>query len=163
MNRNAKIWELSASEFDAVIDVNVKGTANVIRHFLPLMKQGIIVNLSSGWGRRGNADVSLYVVSFSFFYLCQHCGLTTMLMKRLHGIHWSMFLFSYDSFYVMIPGPVVKIQMMAPTSLWLQLAITVKDLTSEDFAADCRLHHIVHQNLGSKGLQSLLPKKFRKV
>ena len=36
---------------DAVIDTNLKGTINVIRHFLPLMKQGTIVNFSSIWGR----------------------------------------------------------------------------------------------------------------
>jgi NADP-dependent 3-hydroxy acid dehydrogenase YdfG len=35
-----------------VVDINIKGTANVLRHFVPLMmvkKHGIIVNLSSGW------------------------------------------------------------------------------------------------------------------
>ena len=58
INRTARIWQLSAAEFDAVIDINIKGTANVIRHFLPLMKQGTMVNFSSGWGRVGDADVS---------------------------------------------------------------------------------------------------------
>ena len=51
INRRAKIWDLSAAEVDAVIDTNLKGTINVIRHFLPLMKQGTIVNMSSIWGR----------------------------------------------------------------------------------------------------------------
>jgi NAD(P)-dependent dehydrogenase (short-subunit alcohol dehydrogenase family) len=62
------MWHISAAEFDAVIDINIKGTANVIRHFLPLMKQGIIVNLSSGWGRVGDPDVSLKIL-FCFSFL----------------------------------------------------------------------------------------------
>lgn len=64
INRNGKIWELSAAEFDAVIDVNVKGVANVMRHFLPLMaKQGLFINITSGWGRIGAADVAPYCAS----------------------------------------------------------------------------------------------------
>ena len=61
INRNNKVWEVPVEEFDAVVDTNVKGTANVLRHFIPLMiakKQGIIVNMSSGWGRSGAALVS---------------------------------------------------------------------------------------------------------
>jgi NAD(P)-dependent dehydrogenase (short-subunit alcohol dehydrogenase family) len=37
INRNARLWEISAQEFSQVIDVNVKGIANVIRHFVPAM------------------------------------------------------------------------------------------------------------------------------
>jgi NAD(P)-dependent dehydrogenase (short-subunit alcohol dehydrogenase family) len=46
--------------------VNVKGTANVIRHFVPSMvrrKTGVIVNLSSGWGRSTDAEVAPYCAS----------------------------------------------------------------------------------------------------
>lgn len=60
INRNNKLWEVPVEEFDTVIDTNVKGTANVLRHFIPLMierKQGIIVNMSSGWGRSAAQDV----------------------------------------------------------------------------------------------------------
>ncbi|XP_028762925.1 NADPH-dependent pterin aldehyde reductase isoform X2 [Neltuma alba] len=66
INRNNKIWELPVEEFDNVIDTNIKGTANVLRHFIPLMitrKQGIIVNMSSGWGRAGAALVAPYCAS----------------------------------------------------------------------------------------------------
>lgn len=35
--RPARLWELRAAEFDNVIDVNVKGVANVIRAFVPAM------------------------------------------------------------------------------------------------------------------------------
>ena len=63
INRNARLWEISAQEFSQVIDVNVKGIANVIRHFVPAMikrKRGVIVNFSSGWGRSTDAEVAPY-------------------------------------------------------------------------------------------------------
>ncbi|KAJ4790400.1 NAD(P)-binding Rossmann-fold superfamily protein [Rhynchospora pubera] len=63
INQNNKIWDIPAEEFDMVIDTNVKGTANILRHFLPLLiekKHGIIVNMSSGWGRSASAEVSAY-------------------------------------------------------------------------------------------------------
>jgi NAD(P)-dependent dehydrogenase (short-subunit alcohol dehydrogenase family) len=63
INRNAPLWEIGAAEFSQVIDVNLKGTANVIRHFVPAMvksKSGVIVNFSSGWGRSTSAEVAPY-------------------------------------------------------------------------------------------------------
>lgn len=63
INRNAKLWEISADEFSRVIDVNIKGVANVIRHFAPAMvarRAGVIVNFSSGWGRSTDAEVAPY-------------------------------------------------------------------------------------------------------
>ena len=51
MNRNALLWEVSAGDFSAVVDVNIKGVANCIRHFAPAMisaRRGVIVNFSSG-------------------------------------------------------------------------------------------------------------------
>lgn len=63
INRNAPLWRVPAKEFDAVIDVNIKGVANVIRHFVPAMvkvKHGVIVNFSSGWGRATDAEVAPY-------------------------------------------------------------------------------------------------------
>jgi NAD(P)-dependent dehydrogenase (short-subunit alcohol dehydrogenase family) len=63
INRNAKLWEISAQEFSDVIDVNIKGVANVIRHFVPAMikaGRGVIVNFSSGWGRSTDAEVAPY-------------------------------------------------------------------------------------------------------
>lgn len=63
INRNARLWELSAQEFDEVIDINIKGVANVLRHFLPAMiarKQGVIVNFSSAWGRSTSPEVAPY-------------------------------------------------------------------------------------------------------
>src|SRR6478736_6718293 len=37
VNRNAPLWEVPPDEFSRVIDVNIKGIYNVLRHFLPLM------------------------------------------------------------------------------------------------------------------------------
>ncbi|MFO0808549.1 MAG: SDR family NAD(P)-dependent oxidoreductase [Gemmataceae bacterium] len=66
MNDTAPLWQVPAAQFDAVIDVNVKGVANVIRHFVPAMvarKSGVIVNLSSGWGRSTSPEVAPYCAS----------------------------------------------------------------------------------------------------
>jgi NAD(P)-dependent dehydrogenase (short-subunit alcohol dehydrogenase family) len=63
INRSATLWEVPAAEFDRVIDVNIKGVANVIRHFVPAMiarGSGVIVNLSSGWGRSTSPEVAPY-------------------------------------------------------------------------------------------------------
>jgi NAD(P)-dependent dehydrogenase (short-subunit alcohol dehydrogenase family) len=66
MNAPAPLWEVPADEFDALIDVNVKGVANVIRAFVPAMvarQSGVIVNLSSGWGRSTAPEVAPYCAS----------------------------------------------------------------------------------------------------
>src|SRR5205085_2038182 len=66
MNTPAPLWEVPADEFDAVIDVNVKGVANVIRAFVPAMvgrRSGVVVNLSSGWGRSTSPGVAPYCAS----------------------------------------------------------------------------------------------------
>ncbi len=66
MNRPAPLWELAAAEFDRLIDVNVKGVANLIRAFAPAMIErgrGVIVNLSSGWGRSTSPAVAPYCAS----------------------------------------------------------------------------------------------------
>jgi NAD(P)-dependent dehydrogenase (short-subunit alcohol dehydrogenase family) len=66
INRNARLWEISAQEFSQVMDVNVKGIVNVVRYFLPQMikhQRGVIVNFSSGWGRSTDAEVAPYCAS----------------------------------------------------------------------------------------------------
>ena len=66
INQNAPLWQVPAEEFDRLIDINVKGVANVIRHFVPAMlarKSGVIVNFSSGWGRSVASDVAPYCAS----------------------------------------------------------------------------------------------------
>lgn len=66
INKNAPLWEVSARDFSEVIDINLKGAANIIRHFVPAMirrKSGVIVNFSSGWGRSTDAKVAPYCAS----------------------------------------------------------------------------------------------------
>jgi NAD(P)-dependent dehydrogenase (short-subunit alcohol dehydrogenase family) len=66
INKNAPLWQVPGDEFDQIMDVNVKGVANVIRHFVPAMvarKVGIIVNFSSGWGRSVAGEVAPYCAS----------------------------------------------------------------------------------------------------
>jgi NAD(P)-dependent dehydrogenase (short-subunit alcohol dehydrogenase family) len=66
INKNAPLWEVPAGEFSKVVDVNVKGVVNVIRHFVPAMIEagtGVIVNFSSGWGRSTSPQVAPYCAS----------------------------------------------------------------------------------------------------
>jgi NAD(P)-dependent dehydrogenase (short-subunit alcohol dehydrogenase family) len=66
INIPAPLWSVPAAEFNRVIDVNIKGVANVLRHFSPAMvarQTGIIVNLSSGWGRSTSPEVAPYCAS----------------------------------------------------------------------------------------------------
>ena len=63
INRSQFLWEVPVEEFDMVVDTNIKGVTNVIRHFVPLMAQrgeGVIVNFSSGWGRSASPEVAPY-------------------------------------------------------------------------------------------------------
>jgi NAD(P)-dependent dehydrogenase (short-subunit alcohol dehydrogenase family) len=63
INRKAALWKVGAQEFSDIIDVNIKGVANVIRHFVPAMvekRRGAVVNFSSGWGRSTEAEVAPY-------------------------------------------------------------------------------------------------------
>ena len=62
-NSNLCLWQISAEEFNNVIDINIKGTTNLIRHFVPEMikaEKGVIVNFSSGWGRSVSPHVAPY-------------------------------------------------------------------------------------------------------
>ena len=66
INRQAPLWELGEEEIARVLDVNVKGVANVIRAFLPAMieaKRGVVVNISSGWGHSTAPHVAPYCAS----------------------------------------------------------------------------------------------------
>lgn len=63
INPNNPFWEIGVDEFSDIIDINIKGPASMMRHFLPAMMQrgsGVIVNFSSGWGRCTAAEVAPY-------------------------------------------------------------------------------------------------------
>jgi NAD(P)-dependent dehydrogenase (short-subunit alcohol dehydrogenase family) len=66
MNNPAPLWQVPAAEFNRLIDINVKGVATVLRHFVPRMVAqgaGTIVTLSSGWGRSTSPEVAPYCAS----------------------------------------------------------------------------------------------------
>ena len=66
MNRLSPLWEQDDREFTKLVDANIRGVANVIRHFVPAMvaqKRGVIVNISSGWGRNVAPEVAPYCMS----------------------------------------------------------------------------------------------------
>ncbi|MDA2489710.1 SDR family oxidoreductase [Bacillus cereus] len=66
VNQNAQLWKITAQEFENVMNVNVNGIVNVIRAFVPAMvarKEGIIINMSSSWGREGEAELAPYCAS----------------------------------------------------------------------------------------------------
>ena len=66
VNSNAQLWKVTAQEFENVINVNVNGVVNVISAFVPAMvarKEGIIINMSSSWGREGEAELAPYCAS----------------------------------------------------------------------------------------------------
>lgn len=56
INHPKVAWEVPPDEFADIMDTNVLGTVNMLRHFIPLMLQkgqGVVVNVSSGWGEMG--------------------------------------------------------------------------------------------------------------
>ena len=57
---------MSEEEFDATMDVNLKGTFNMTRHVVPIMlkqRSGSIINLSSVVGQTGNVGQTNYSAS----------------------------------------------------------------------------------------------------
>jgi len=66
INRPAPLWEVPPDEVRAVVEVNLLGVAWVMRAFLPAMGRrgrGVIVNISSGWGRVTSPEVAPYCAS----------------------------------------------------------------------------------------------------
>ena len=81
INRPAPLWKITAEEFQQIVNINIVGTANVIREFVPAMVQrrrGVIVNFSSGWGRSTSPEVASYCATK---YAIE--GLTSALAQEL--------------------------------------------------------------------------------
>ena len=57
------LLKVSDKDFSNVMDINVKGVVNVVRHFAPSMekcKRGIIVNFNSRWGQQFEPNMGPY-------------------------------------------------------------------------------------------------------
>jgi NAD(P)-dependent dehydrogenase (short-subunit alcohol dehydrogenase family) len=66
MNDTAPLWEIEKDDFQRLMQINVCGVFHVTKAFVPAMierKRGVIVNLSSGWGRSTSAKVGPYCAS----------------------------------------------------------------------------------------------------
>jgi NAD(P)-dependent dehydrogenase (short-subunit alcohol dehydrogenase family) len=85
INRNARLWEVPTGEMADLMRINVVGVVNVIRHSVhPLIAagRGVIVNMSSGWGRSTAPEVAPYCASKWAIE-----GLTRALSQELpHGL-----------------------------------------------------------------------------
>lgn len=63
INTPGPLWQVTEEDFGKVIDVNIKGVANMIRSAVPIMIEagrGVVVNFSSGWGRSVSPEVAPY-------------------------------------------------------------------------------------------------------
>ena len=66
INPSLPLWELDVEAVKKLFDTNIQGVFHCIRAFVPAMVQrqsGIIVNLSSGWGRGTSPHVAPYCAS----------------------------------------------------------------------------------------------------
>ncbi len=66
INAPAPLWEIDPEDFASLMAINVSGAMHSARAFIPGMitaGRGVIVNLSSGWGRSADAGVAPYCAS----------------------------------------------------------------------------------------------------
>lgn len=66
INRIAPFWEITPGEYKNILQTNTIGVMNTIHVFLPGMichNSGIVVNISSGFGRVGGSNMAPYCAS----------------------------------------------------------------------------------------------------
>ena len=66
INPSANMWEVEDQQWSDLVDINIKGVFYVSKAFLPSMvasNHGVLVNISSGWGRSTSAEVATYCCS----------------------------------------------------------------------------------------------------
>ena len=66
ITRDGLLLRMSEADFDAVLDTNLKGAFNMMRHVSPIMlkqRSGAVVNVSSVVGLMGNAGQANYAAS----------------------------------------------------------------------------------------------------
>jgi 3-oxoacyl-[acyl-carrier protein] reductase len=81
ISKDAPVWKMTEAEWDAVLNVNLKGAFNCIHHLAPhfrKQKRGKIVNVSSINGLRGKFGLANYAASKAGLI-----GLTKTVAKEL--------------------------------------------------------------------------------
>ncbi len=81
ISRDAPVWKMAEAEWDAVLNVNLKGAFNFIHHLAPHFRhrqRGKIVNVSSINGMRGKFGLANYAASKAGLI-----GLTKTIAKEL--------------------------------------------------------------------------------
>jgi NAD(P)-dependent dehydrogenase (short-subunit alcohol dehydrogenase family) len=66
VNAAAPFWEVPPAELGAVLDTSVRGAHHLARAFLPAMLargSGVIVLVSSGWGRTAAAEMAPHIAA----------------------------------------------------------------------------------------------------
>ena len=139
INRRAPLWELPADEFDRVMAVNVGGVVNVCQAFLPAMVRagaGIVVNISSSWGRQAESTLAPYCASkFAVEGLTQSLaqelpeGMAAVSLDPGGGIDTEMLRSCLGSEAAQYPSPETWAAMAAPFLLALTSSDNGKALT----------------------------------
>ena len=141
INHRAPLWELAADEFDQVLSVNVGGVVNVLQAFLPAMVgtgTGIVVNVSSSWGRQAESGLAPYCASkFAVEGLTQSLaqelpeGMAAVSLDPGGGIDTQMLRSCLGDEAAHYPSPETWAAMAAPFLLALSAADNGKSLTLE--------------------------------
>lgn len=66
INETAPLWQIPSCDVQRLVNINIMGVHHVIAHLVPAMvaeRSGVIINLSSGWGRSVSAEVASYCAS----------------------------------------------------------------------------------------------------
>lgn len=66
INEPAVLWDIPSRKVQNLVNINIMGVHHVIAHMVPAMvaeQSGVVINLSSGWGRSVSAEVASYCAS----------------------------------------------------------------------------------------------------
>jgi NAD(P)-dependent dehydrogenase (short-subunit alcohol dehydrogenase family) len=139
INKNAPLWEVSAKEWETVMNINVNGVVYVIRSFVPAMiqaKRGTVINISSDWGRNGEAMLAPYCASkFAVEGLTQSLALElpkevmVVALDPGDGINTSMLQSSAPEYVNEAPDPEEWSKVAVPYMLSITFEQNGKSLT----------------------------------
>lgn len=88
-----RMWNFTEADVSSVIDVNLKGTINVLRHFVPGMIEngyGLIVNLTSRWGEEVESQNLTEIASMGP-YMASKCGVVALTRSLQAGLELEAF------------------------------------------------------------------------